>query len=66
MENTVSRDPLMTPKEAADYLKIHEGTLRNMAYLGQIPKIKIGRALRFRLSDLNQWVEDRAHVEVPA
>jgi excisionase family DNA binding protein len=62
MENKVAHDPLMTAKEAAEYLKLSEGTVRNMAAAGDIPRIKIGTALRFRLSDLNGWVESRKAV----
>ena len=60
MDDKVIRDPLMKPAEAADYLKLDEGTVRNLASSGVLPKVKIGRALRFRLSDLNRFVEDRA------
>jgi len=60
MENKVNHDPLMTPEEAAEYLRLSEGTVRNMSATGDLPKVKIGRALRFRLSDLNRWVEARA------
>lgn len=63
-DNKVAHDPLMTPEEAATYLKLSEGTVRNMASEGTLPKVKIGRALRFRLSDLNRWVAERAHEQV--
>lgn len=49
----------MTAKEAAEYLAIAEQTVRDLAHKGQLPKVKLGRSLRFRLSDLNEWVEDR-------
>ena len=61
MENKVTHDPLMTPEQAAAYLQIAEGTVRNMAAAGDLPKVKIGRLLRFRLSDLNAWIGERAH-----
>lgn len=57
--NKVIRDPLMTAKEAAEYLALAEQTVRDLAHKGQLPKVKLGRSLRFRLSDLNEWVEDR-------
>lgn len=60
MENKVSHDPLMTAEEAAAYLKLNEGTVRHMAASGTIPKVKIGRSLRFRRSDLNAWIEKKA------
>ena len=60
MENKATHDPLMTPEEAAEYLKLSEGTIRNMAADGEIPKVKIGRSLRFRRSDLNRWIDAKA------
>lgn len=59
-DNKVERDPLMTADQAAEYLQLGEQTIRNMASAGDLPKVKIGRSLRFRLSDLNRWVEQRA------
>ena len=60
MENKAIHDPLMKPKDAADYLALDEGTVRNLAASGVLPKVKIGRSLRFRLSDLNAFVAARA------
>ena len=59
-ENKVIHDPLMTAEQAASYLQLGEQTIRNMASAGELPKVKIGRSLRFRLSDLNRWVSERA------
>ena len=44
----------LTSKEAADYLRISEGTLRNMASNGRIPYAKLGRSNRYSRSQLNQ------------
>lgn len=63
MENKVNRDPLLTAEEAADYLKLSEGTVRNMASEGTLPRTKLGRSLRFRLSDLNRYIEERTQRE---
>lgn len=60
MENKATHDPLLTPAEASDYLRVAEGTIRNMASAGEIPKVKVGKLLRFRRSDLNAWIEARA------
>lgn len=62
--NKVERDPLLKPEQAAEYLQLNEQTVRDMASQGRLPKVKIGRALRFRLSDLNAWVEARAQKAV--
>ncbi|MEK2643889.1 helix-turn-helix domain-containing protein [Bdellovibrio sp. BCCA] len=44
----------LTSKEAADYLRISEGTLRNMASNGRVPYVKLGRSNRYSRSQLNQ------------
>lgn len=53
---------LLTEKEAATYLGLeNHQTLAvwrcNKRY--QIPYIKIGRNVRYRMSDLQRWVESR-------
>lgn len=39
-------------KEAADYLRISIGTLRNWTSAGKIPYCKIGRSNRYKVSEL--------------
>jgi excisionase family DNA binding protein len=48
--------PLLTPAEAASYLRLHEKTVIKMARLGQIPAIRLGKHWRFRSTDLTTWV----------
>jgi len=43
----------LTSKEAAEFLRISEGTLRNMASNGQIPYVKLGRSNRYNCHELN-------------
>lgn len=50
-------DRLLTAAEAARYLGYSEGTIRNKASRGEIPFVKLGHALRFRLSELDSWIE---------
>lgn len=52
-------DRLLTAKQAAEYLGYSEGTIRNKASAGEIPTVKLGTALRFRLSDLQAWVDEQ-------
>ena len=42
--------------EAAEYLRIHPGTLTRMARNGEIRSIQIGRLWRFRQTDLDAWL----------
>jgi len=50
-------EPLLTIKEAAEALRIKKSTLYTWAYRKQIPSQKVGRALRFRLEDLERWLK---------
>lgn len=45
-------DEWLTTKQAAEYLKVSEGTLRNMCCNGSIPYYKLERRNRYRMSDL--------------
>lgn len=52
-------DRLITAEEAARYLGYAEGTVRNKAAAGEIPSVKLGTALRFRISELDSWIAER-------
>lgn len=45
-------DEWLTSREAAAFLKISEGCLRNLCSNGQIPYHKLARRNRYRLQDL--------------
>lgn len=47
---------LMTIAETAQYLSLHAMTVYQLAQQGKIPAIKIGRAWRFKLDDLEAWL----------
>lgn len=44
----------LTSEEAALFLKIPVGSLRNMTSNGKVPYYKLGRSNRYRLEDLNK------------
>ncbi len=46
----------MTSKEAAFYLRVSVGQLRNIVWRGQIKCSRIGNRLRFLRSDLDQSI----------
>lgn len=48
---------VMTAREIADYLQINEMTLYKRVCLGEIPVIRIGRALRFKKDIIDKWLE---------
>lgn len=60
MPDNTLEDRLLTTSEAAAFLGYVEGTVRNKVQRGEIPVIRLGRTLRFRLSDLRSWVDEQA------
>jgi excisionase family DNA binding protein len=60
-------DQLLTARQAASMLGYAEGTVRNKAAAGEIPKVKLGRALRFRRSEIEAWIDEQeASAAAPA
>ena len=55
-----SDDKLLTPKQAAEYLGIKENTLAvwRSTKRYNLPFIKIGRSIRYRLSDLENFIKN--------
>ena len=54
---------LLTAAEAAEYLGMAEWTLRQWASMRKIPKVKLGKALRFDVDDLDKWIAEK---KIPA
>jgi excisionase family DNA binding protein len=52
-------DRLLTPEEAATYLGYKTGTVYNKANRREIPCVKLGHTLRFRLSELDAWIAEQ-------
>jgi len=51
---------LLTPKEAAEQLRISKAHLYDLKARQKIRFVKIGRCLRFRMADLESFVEEAA------
>lgn len=50
-------DVLLTPEEAGQVLRLSVRQLETWRYLGTGPPyFKVGRAVRYRLADLNTWL----------
>lgn len=47
---------IMTTKEIAAYLKLHEITICKYAKEGRIPSIRIGRVWRFDKDVIDRWI----------
>ena len=50
---------LLTPQELAKELGIKVSTIYYWSHIGYIPKIKIGRFLRFRKSSILSWLKKK-------
>ena len=49
---------IMTIKEMAKYLKLHEITISKYAKEGKIPAIRIGRVWRFDKQIIDKWINE--------
>ena len=48
---------LLNVNEAAEYIGTSPGTMYQKVHLNEIPYVKIGRALRFDVNDLDEWID---------
>ncbi len=48
---------ILTLKEVADYLKLTERTLYRLTQDGTLPGFKVGNSWRFRVRDIEAWIE---------
>ena len=60
MNQTLDIQPrLLTPRQTAAYLSISERKLWSLTNESLIPCIRIGRAVRYSVTDLNLWIESQ-------
>jgi len=60
-------DRLLTPSELADYLGVPVATLYVWRHRRQGPPgFRAGRYLRYRLSDVERWIDERLRDQSPA
>ena len=55
-------EPLLTLKEAADFLRLTPGALYSQRYRGEKPGalgIRVGKKLLFRPSDIDRFLDER-------
>ena len=48
---------LLAPRQAARALSVCEKTLYNLTKRGELPVVRIGRAVRYSLDDLRTWIQ---------
>lgn len=52
---------IITTKEIAKYLKLHEITIGKLAKNGKIPSIRIGNVWRFDKELVDEWIAKGSH-----
>ena len=48
---------VMTVSEVAEYLRVNPQTVYRKAKAGELPAVRIGRAIRFRKAELDEWMK---------
>ncbi len=48
---------VMTVNEVAQYLRVNPQTVYRKAKAGELPAVRIGRAIRFRRAELEGWLK---------
>lgn len=57
MNDASGTSRLLTLREAAALLSVSERTVWQLGADGQIPQVRIGRAVRYDPADLRRWIE---------
>jgi len=52
------RQTIMTVREVANYLRMHEMTIYRMARQGEIPAYKVGNRWRFNRERIEEWLNE--------
>ncbi|MEW6095847.1 MAG: helix-turn-helix domain-containing protein [bacterium] len=50
------RPTIMTVKEIAGYLRVHESSIYRLSKAGKIPAYKVGRSWRFKKDKIDEWL----------
>ena len=56
---------LLTAREVAELLGFSAATIVDWAEAGKLPAFKVGGRLRFRLSEVEPWLDDQRYVPTP-
>ena len=51
------KERLLTASDVAEWLSLSKHTILDMAEDGRLPSFKLGRAVRFRPSEISAWLE---------
>ena len=56
---------IMTTREMAEYLRLHQITICKFAAEGKIPAIRVGRVWRFDKEAIDKWISEGQSKNVP-
>ena len=56
---------IMTTKELAEYLRLHQITICKFAAEGKIPAVRVGRVWRFDKEAIDKWISKGQSKSVP-
>jgi len=56
---------IMTTKELAEYLKLHQITICKFAVEGKISAVRVGRVWRFDKEAIDKWIGEGQSKSVP-
>ncbi|MBI5197863.1 MAG: helix-turn-helix domain-containing protein [Nitrospirae bacterium] len=56
MDNLLKRTALLTRPEVAEILRLKEATIKAKTARGEIPSVKMGRAVRYRPEDVYRYI----------
>ena len=57
MNEVIKEEKWVGTKEIAEYLRVQPATIRDWIRKGKdIPRKKIGKAWKFKLSELDEWI----------
>jgi len=54
-------EKLLTVVEIAQYLQVQPSTIYQWTHQGYIPHIKLGNFVRFRVSQVDRWLENKTN-----
>lgn len=55
-----SSEPLVRVSDVAEHLDVSESWVNKAVQYGRIPVHRVGRNLRFRLSEVDRWIDEGA------
>jgi len=59
-----TQEKILKPKDVADFLHLHERTVKKMALAGDLPGFRISGQWRFRQSAVDRYIAEREKAEL--